>query len=49
MASAPEPRLFRMPNLAKGTPLPPEPPQPDDPGVVEGVSEESDERRSTAL
>lgn len=46
--SAPEPRIVRMAKTGKSAVLPVEPPLPDDPGVVEHTSEESDELRSNA-
>ena len=46
--SAPEPRIVRMAKTGKSALLPVEPPQPDDPGVVDSTSEDSDELQSNA-
>jgi HemY protein len=48
-AAAPEPRLVRKPGFGGSAPLPVEPPQPDDPGVVDDEPEEEGECRSNAL
>jgi hypothetical protein len=39
----------RKPGFGGSAPLPVEPPQPDDPGVVDDEPEEEGERRSNAL